>query len=231
MPRLVRPSSEAYYCSPLRLVPYGCTGVARRRLADGDPMFERVKNPQSNENDIAQGEVEESRLQLAKLQWYTAESESRSCICEVRRRGERGIIVVAPRCPKPGELATLRDGQSVYRVVVEKTLDMTDGFIVNLSYVSAGRRREERMRTSGRASIAWDTGGHAFRAGCEAEVTDVSSDGLQLITTERIPDAAVVRVFGESLQCLGKVRYCVEKGAKYSVGLHFIRKPSDAYRG
>jgi len=108
---------------------------------------------------------------------------------------------------------------------------MTDGFVVNLSYVSAGRRREERMRTSGKASISWDTGGHAFRSGCEAEVTDVSSDGLQLITAQRIPDAAVVRVFGESLQCLGKVRYCVEKGSKYRIGLHFIRKPSDAYTG
>lgn len=193
-------------------------------------MFGRTPKP-SEDNDIAQGEVEESRLQLAKLEWYAAASEPRSCICEVRRRSARGIIVVAPRCPNVGEMATLRDGQSVYRVVVEKSLDMTDGFVVNFSYVSAGRRREERMRTSGKASIAWDTGGHAFRAGCEAEVTDVSSDGLQLITAERIPDAAVVRVFGESLQCLGKVRYCVEKGAKFSIGLHFIRKPSDVYGG
>jgi hypothetical protein len=193
-------------------------------------MFNRVQKP-SDDGDIAHGEVEESRLQLGKLEWYTAKGEPCSCICEVRRRGERGITVVAPRCPQLREMATLRDGQSVYRVVVEKTLDMTDGFVVNLSYVSAGRRREERMRTSGKASIAWDTGGHAFRAGCEAEVTDVSSDGLQLITSERIPDAAVVRVFGESLQCLGKVRYCVEKGAKYRIGLHFIRQPSDAYTG
>ena len=193
-------------------------------------MFDRVKKPQ-DEGEIAQGEVEESRLQLGKLEWYAANSEASSCICEVPRRGERGITVVAPRCPQLREMATLRDGQSVYRVVVEKALDMTDGFVVNLSYVSAGRRREERMHTSGKASIAWDTGGHAFRSGCEAEVTDVSSDGLQLITAERIPDAAVVRVFGESLQCLGKVRYCAEKDAKYRIGLHFIRKPSDAYTG
>ena len=193
-------------------------------------MFDRVPKP-NEDGDIAQGEVEESRLQLGKLEWYAANSEPRSCIVEVRRRGERGITVVAPRCPDLREMATLRDGQSVYRVIVEKTLDMTDGFVVNLSYVSAGRRREERMRTSGKASIAWDTGGHTFRAGCEAEVTDVSSDGLQLITPEPIPDAAVVRVFGESLQCLGKVRYCMEKGSKYRVGLHFIRKPSDAYTG
>ena len=193
-------------------------------------MFDRVPKP-NEDGDIAQGEVEESRLTLGQLEWYAANSEPRSCIVEVRRRGERGITVVAPRCPDLREMATLRDGQSVYRVIVEKTLDMTDGFVVNLSYVSAGRRREERMRTSGKASIAWDTGGHTFRAGCEAEVTDVSSDGLQLITPEPIPDAAVVRVFGESLQCLGKVRYCMEKGSKYRVGLHFIRKPSDAYTG
>lgn len=193
-------------------------------------MFDRVPKP-ADDGDVAQGEVEDSGAQLGKLEWYAANGEARSCICEVRRRGERGIIVMAPRCPELREMATLRDGQSVYRVVVEKALDMTDGFVVNLSYVSAGRRREERMRTSGTASIAWDTGGHAFRSSCEAEVTDVSSDGLQLISPERIPDAAVVRVFGESLQCLGKVRYCVEKGSKYRVGLHFIRKPSDAYTG
>ena len=193
-------------------------------------MIDRVQQP-ADDGDVAQGEVEDSRLQLGKMEWYAANGEARSCICEVRRRGERGITVVAPRCPELREMATLRDGQSVYRVVVEKTLDMTDGYVVNLNYVSAGRRREERMRTSGTASIAWDTGGHAFRSGCEAEVTDVSSDGLQLIVSERIPDAAVVRVFGESLQCLGKVRYCVEKGPKYRIGLHFIRKPSDAYTG
>jgi hypothetical protein len=193
-------------------------------------MFDSVQKP-SDEAEVVQGEVEESRVQIGKLEWYAKNGEARSCICEVRRRGERGITVVAPRCPDLHQMATLRDGQSVYRVIVEKALDMTDGFVVNLSYVSAGRRREERMRTSGKASIAWDTGGHSFRAGCEAEVTDVSSDGLQLITDERIPDAAVVRVFGESLQCLGKVRYCVEKGSKYRIGLHFIRKPSDAYSG
>lgn len=193
-------------------------------------MFDRFQKP-ANGDEVVQGEVEESRLQLGKLEWYDANGEAHSCICEVRRRGERGITVVAPRCPELRQMATLRDGQSVYRVIVEKALDMTDGFVVNLSYVSAGRRREERLRTSGKASIAWDTGGHAFRSGCEAEVTDVSSDGLQLITNQRIPDAAVVRVFGESLQCLGKVRYCVEKGAKYRVGLHFIRSPSDAYTG
>ena len=193
-------------------------------------MFDRV-NQSADDSDVAQGEVEDSRLQLGKLEWYAASGEARSCICEVRRRGERGITVVAPRCPELREMATLRDGQAVYRVVVEKSLDMTDGFVVNLSYASAGRRREERMRTSGKASIAWDTGGHAFRSSCEAEVTDVSAAGLQLITAERIPDAAVVRVFGESLQCLGKVRYCIEKGAQYRVGLHFIRKPSDAYTG
>lgn len=193
-------------------------------------MFGRVEKP-TDEGDIEQGEVEESRLQLGKLEWYTTQGEPLSCICEVRRRGDSGIIVVAPRCPKLREMATLRDGQSVYRVVVEKLLDMTDGFVVNLRYVSAGRRREKRMPTSGKASISWDTGGHAFRSCCEAEVTDVSSDGLQLTTTERIPDAAIVRVFGESLQCLGKVRYCVEKDAKYRIGLHFIHKPSDAYTG
>ena len=193
-------------------------------------MFDRVQKP-TDDSEVIQGEVEDSRTQLGKLDWHAANGEARSCICEVRRRGERGITVVAPRCPDLGQLATLRDGQSVYRVIVEKSLDMTDGFVVSLTYVSAGRRREERMRTSGKASIAWDTGGHAFRSSCEAEVTDVSSDGLQLITDQRIPDAAVVRVFGESLQCLGKVRYCVEKGSKYRVGLHFIRKPSDAYTG
>jgi hypothetical protein len=193
-------------------------------------MFDRAPKP-ADDGDVAQGEIEDSRLQLGKLEWYAADGEARSCICEVRRRGERGITVVAPRCPELREMATLRDGQSVYRVIVEKSLDMTDGFVINLTYVSAGRRREERARTTGTASIAWDTGGHAFRSTCEAEVTDVSSDGLQLITDQRIPDAAVVRVFGESLQCLGKVRYCIEKGSKYRIGLHFIRKPSDAYTG
>jgi hypothetical protein len=186
----------------------------------------------SNDTDgeeVVQGEVEDSLLQLGKLEWTDANGEARSCIVEVRRRGERGVTVVAPRCPDPKQIATLRDGQSVYRVVVEKTLNMSDSLVVSLNYVSAGRRREDRMATAGQASISWDTGGHAFRSGCEVEVTDVSSDGLQLISPEPIPDAAVVRVFGESLQCLGTVRYCLETGTNYRVGLHFIRKPSDAY--
>lgn len=189
------------------------------------------RDQSANETSIVQGEVEESLLQLGKLEWYDKNGEARSCIVEVRRRGDRGITVVSPRCPELHQMATLRDGQSHYRVSVDKFLDMTDGFVVSLTYVSAGRRREERTRTMGTASIAWDTGGHAFRAGCEAQVTDVSSDGLQLISPEPIPDAAVVRVFGESLQCLGKVRYCLEKGDNYRIGLHFIRKPTDAYSG
>ena len=178
-------------------------------------------------NEIAQGEVEESRLQLGKLEWTERNGEPCSCIVEVRRRGERGITVVAPRCPDLKQLATLRDGQSVYGVIVEKTLPMSDGLVVNLRYASAGRRREDRVPTDGKASISWDTRGHAFHAGCEVDVTDVSSDGLQLISPEPIPDAAVVRVLGDSLQCLGKVRYCLETGPKYRIGLHFIRKPSD----
>lgn len=180
-------------------------------------------------DQLVQGEVEESLLQLGKLEWHATNGEPRSCIVEVRRRGERGITVIAPRCPDIKQIATLRDGQSVYRVVVEKTLDMNDSLVVSLNYVSAGRRREDRMPANGKASVSWDTGGHAFHSGCEVDVTDVSSDGLQLISPEPIPDAAVVRVFGESLQCLGKVRYCLEAGNEYRIGLHFIRKPSDAF--
>jgi hypothetical protein len=194
-------------------------------------MASFVEKTSSDGDEIVQGEVEESRLQLAKLEWHdTQTGEPHSCIAEVRKRGDRGISVMAPRTPGTGEMATLRDGQSVYRVIVEKYLDMTDGFAVNLSYVSAGRRREQRTPVRGEASISWDTGGHStFRAGCEVQVTDVSSDGLQLISPEPIPDAAVVRVFGESLQCIGKVRYCLEQGTSYRIGLHFIRKPSDMY--
>ncbi len=188
-------------------------------------------NPKDDE--IVQGELADSNLQLAKLEWHDSQTgEPHSCITEVCKRGDRGVSVMAPRCPEKGEIATLRDGQSVYRVIVDKSLDMSDGFVVTLNYVSAGRRREERVPAAGAASISWDTGGHsAFRAGCEVQVTDVSSDGLQLISPEPVPDAAVVRVFGESLQCLGKVRYCLEKGDSYRVGLHFIRKPSDTYEG
>jgi hypothetical protein len=191
-----------------------------------------MSSPHTQETDgdeLVQGEVEDSLLQLGKLEWHATNGEPCSCIVEVRRRGERGITVVAPRCPDPKQIATLRDGQSVYKVVVEKTLDMNDSLVVSLNYVSAGRRREDRMPTDGKASIAWDTGGNAFRSGCEVDVTDVSSDGLQLISLEPVPDAAVVRVFGESLQCLGTVRYCLEEGDAYRIGLHFIRKPSDAF--
>jgi len=58
----------------------------------------------ADDGDIAQGEVEDSRMQLGKLEWYAANGEARSCICEVRRRGERGITIVAPRCPELREM-------------------------------------------------------------------------------------------------------------------------------
>src|SRR5262249_7406474 len=89
-------------------------------------------------------------------------------------------------------------------------------------------RREGRAHTTG--------GGMLHRRGRPIPVTvrNVSDGGLQLQAPEPVAVPEMIRVTGETWECLGWTRYCTRQGSRFVVGVELVgqayQKDSCEYR-
>jgi hypothetical protein len=104
-----------------------------------------------------------------------------------------------------------------------------DGYFqMGLIRVETERRRVERQPVRGAGNLDW------YGAGAKACTTpvlvrDASEFGLQLSALDPVPVGCVVRLSGDSLECVATVCYCVRTGDEYRIGLHFSRQPYDKH--
>ena len=86
------------------------------------------------------------------------------------------------------------------------------------------RRALKRQPAGGGGTLFWtDPFG---RSGASAVVArNVTEKGIQLEARDKIPVAAAVRLSGQTLECIGSVRYCSRDGEKYLVGIVIAGQP------
>jgi hypothetical protein len=135
---------------------------------------------------------------------------------ELRLSQTRGLTVVVPQQPPPNSVAQVREGKSSYPVEIVSTKPTEGGFELHLDYLHEGRRREERVPTTGQAVLE--------RAGLtpvEVEVVNVSCGGIQLFSVKAVSEGCTARVCGAETECLCLIRYCAAIPGGYRIGLQF----------
>src|SRR5713226_8121000 len=90
-------------------------------------------------------------------------------------------------------------------------------------------RREPRAPTTGAGWLHWK--GRSV----EVIVRNVSDSGAQLQVSESLNVPEMVRLAGDTWECLGWTRYCTKQGSKFVVGIEIVGQPylreSCEYRG
>ncbi len=72
------------------------------------------------------------------------------------------------------------------------------------------------------------TGGgvlHWRGASIPVTVRNVSDGGVQLQVPQAINVPEVIRLTGETWECLGSTRYCTRQGSKFVVGVEIVGEP------
>src|SRR5262249_11568075 len=83
-------------------------------------------------------------------------------------------------------------------------------------------RRQRRFAISGTIRIIWQDGTGLERI-CNAQLVNISKNGMQLRVDQKIPVRAYVSCNDETLRIrgTGSVRYCNFAKGKYEIGLEF----------
>ena len=90
------------------------------------------------------------------------------------------------------------------------------------------QRQSKRHETTGDSVLFWKDRVKG-RVGSSAVARNVSKHGLQVEVSVPVPVPTVVRLSGQTLECVGSTRYCrtVEDAVQetYLVGIRFLDKP------
>ena len=126
----------------------------------------------------------------------------------------------------------LREGQTVWvtrpespalKSVVRHVRRATDSYILGFARIVLERRREDRRPVAGRGTLKL-SGPRGEAISIEAEIRNISPEGVQVSSPESVPKGEVARLIGTAVECMGAVRYCVPWNGQFLVGLFLIGK-------
>ncbi|MBI3694024.1 MAG: PilZ domain-containing protein [Acidobacteria bacterium] len=156
----------------------------------------------------------------ASLAWRTETGEGRRAVALVQSVAGEEITVRLPEALAVGQTVLLDDGTALRTAMVNKCEPQAGGFLVRLAFE---RRREQREPAGGRGVLRWT--GPSGSQTVEAQVRDISSDGMQLELPSPVEVDQTVRLVGENFECIGLVRYCRPDGVRFVAGIQFTRAP------
>ena len=130
------------------------------------------------------------------------------------------MTIRLPEALTAGQTVWVCEGAGVRIGSVRDCEPQAEGFLVRLAIQ---RRREERQAVGGAGVLQW-LGPNGPRT-VEVQVRDISDHGMQLELSEPVKVDQTVRLAGQNFECIGLVRYCQPKGARFVAGIQFTRPP------
>ena len=82
------------------------------------------------------------------------------------------------------------------------------------------RRRKDRLQIGGPATLYFTE-----RSTLLVTVRNISDEGVKVAVPEGIEVLQVVRLSGQTWECLGRIVYCVREGESLVAGIQFMRPP------
>lgn len=143
--------------------------------------------------------------------------------------GERHRVAAVASPAPAGVLAELAEPAVVGRTVwVEwepaerrafvRSCEARDGrYLAELTFLAQERRREDRIPSAGNGSLEWFE--MREKRAAPVVVEDVTEGGVRLRLEESLSQVDMVRLTGETWECLGKVRYCLARDGGTVLGI------------
>ncbi len=158
------------------------------------------------------------------LRWRPDESaELRTTSAELDGHEAWGLFVMSPEDLPSKTIVIVEDEGGAYQTQVIGRRRLRDGWELELAYIGAGRRREDRTPVSGSAEVDVSNDGR-YRESVQlsVDVADVSPGGMRMRSTVPISAGAGLRISGKFDLYFGVVRYCYESEDGYDIGVQFI---------
>ena len=151
------------------------------------------------------------------LVWMTAEGKRRSAPVEIEHAGQRGMRLRAPEPLTLGQTVLVGGGPVECKASICLCTPQEPGFLLGVEFVREERRRADRVPAAGRGRLQW-----VERSGpreAAVRVSNVTEDGIQIELEQSLEFHQIVRLAGEAWECLGRVRYCRNEGARFTAGI------------
>ena len=128
--------------------------------------------------------------------------------------------------------AKLEEGMTVWitrpdspalKSVVRHVQTSDEFYVLGCARIQSERRREDRVPAEGSALLRW-TGAQGQTKTTEVLIRNVSTEGVQVESSETVLSNQIARLIGAAVECTGAVRYCVPRNQTFLVGLFLIGK-------
>lgn len=147
--------------------------------------------------------------------------------------GERHAVTVEASPTADGVRAELAEpvivGQTVWlawkpagKRGFVKSCEAREGrYVAEFGFLVRERRREDRLPAVGSGTLHWFEGTQPRSA--TVDVEDVTESGVRLRATEPVAAGEMIRLTGESWECLGRVNYCNTVAGGTVLGIELTR--------
>lgn len=164
-------------------------------------------------------------LGLAILFWLNLSGERSAAVEVESATGDEIALRVAEPLAIGQKVGVYRE-LTERRGVVRHCEHHRGSFLIFVHFLRWELRREERVAACGPVRICW-----AHRSLGQRDMTvtatNISERGVQVEIPEAIEIGRIVRLVGESWECLGWVRYCKGLGRHFLAGIEWSTRPSN----
>ncbi|TDI54974.1 MAG: hypothetical protein E2O95_00525 [Acidobacteria bacterium] len=139
---------------------------------------------------------------------------------QVIDRKPDSATVWSPEYVDVKETVWIEDAGRAVRCSVNEYVATGGGYRLHLSITGDSRRFKERIPCNSPGDLEWVEG--LTRVRCPVRVTNETTDGVQLTLSRPAPEIRSVRLQYNGTTKTGTIRYCVQIGASYLVGVEFV---------
>ena len=191
------------------------------------PQFEILDAPVAVETVDRRDSDRWTALGDVTLRWLDAEGVMQSVEGQMVDRSADGLGVISPHQFSVGdEIFLVLPKGAEEKAVVRHNADATAGWHLGLRVIHHERRRYERFPVDGTAHVHWGGDDQKHRK-LPVQVKNIAHQGMQLRAIEELAPGTVVRVTGDTVQCVGVTWYCRPDGDAFLIGVQMTREPHD----
>jgi hypothetical protein len=164
----------------------------------------------------------------AQVYWLDHAGELRGGV-EAVKDAEDGLVARLPTQLIVGQTVWVRSAVGNQKGFVRSCLPSGETFLTAVQILSCDRRREDRYPVVGQGTLKWNDG--RLHHTSAVQVCNVTPEGVRVRLDRELHSGQMVRLSGETWECIGAVRYCEPEGGHYwALGLEILGSayPKDA---
>lgn len=160
----------------------------------------------------------------AAFSWRSASGETLHATAEVETIMQDGIVLLAPAPITVGQTVYLNWSGAERRAEVHHCEKRANAYLLILRFILYERRRADRLSSAGTGTLQWSMPGGARQA-ARVSVRNIGASGALIVSDQPLVVDQMVRLSGETWECIGRIRYCRRDGKKFLSGIQLTQPP------